>query len=112
MINSELLHQLSNHPGHIVNEQGNISPSALIPFCEFGDNSFIMGIAIKAFNVPVCNSFKAKLLNNQLCYQLDLNKVNSKFSAESLKSGLTLFVDNNEERQYTWEPINQPDKGN
>ena len=34
-----------------------------------------MGVNIKQFDVPVCNSFKAKILNDQLCYEIDLNKL-------------------------------------
>ena len=33
-----------------------------------------VGVKITKFDVPVCNSFEAKLLNNQLCYEVDLNR--------------------------------------
>ena len=109
---SELLHEYSNHPVHILNKERKLSPSALVPFCEFGGNSKIMGIMMKNFTVPVCNSFKTKTLNNQLCYELNLNKFKSYFSAESLKTGVTFFVDKNDERQYTWETKHHHKKGN
>ena len=101
-MNSKLLHQVSNHPVHLQNEEKKLSPSAMIPFCEFGKNSRIMGIMIDEFHVPVCNSFQAKILNDQLCYEVDLNKFKNYFSAENLKKGFTFFVDNNEDRQYSW----------
>ena len=34
-----------------------------------------MGKKIDKFSLPVCNSFKAKILNDQLCYELDVNEV-------------------------------------
>ena len=79
-----------------------MSPSTFIPFCDFGGDMSSMGITIPQFNVPVCNSFQAKILNDQLCYEVDLNKFKNYFSAENLKKGFTFFVDNNEDRQYSW----------
>ena len=32
-----------------------------------------MGIMLDLFDVPVCNSFQARILNDQLCYEVDLN---------------------------------------
>ena len=32
-----------------------------------------MGVIIDQFNVPVCNKFKATILNDQLCYEVDPN---------------------------------------
>ena len=29
-----------------------------------------MGVKIDKFDVPVCNSFQAKILNDQLCYEV------------------------------------------
>ena len=57
-----------------------------------------MGVKIDQLNVPVCNSFKAKIMQDQLCYQVDPNKFRDKID---LKAGLalTLFIDYNEDRQ-------------
>ena len=92
--------KIINHPVHIVDENYNLSPSAFIPFCEFGGNMSALGVKIEQFSVPVCNSFKALVLNNQLCYEVDLKK---HFSKESLKAGLELglilLVDYNIDRQ-------------
>ena len=62
----------------------------------------MMGMMIDEFNVPVCDSFQAKILNDQLCYEIDLNKFKSNFSAQILKKGITFFVDNSEDKQYSW----------
>ena len=86
----------SHHPVHMIDEKGSKSPSSFIPFCEFGENMSAMGIRIDDFDVPVCNSFKAKVLNDQLCYQVDPNVF--KNSSDDLTEGLTLLIDLNEDR--------------
>ena len=97
---SEEFQDIINHPVHIIDDNNNLSPSAFIPFCEFGGNMSALGVKIEQFSVPVCNSFKALVLNNQLCYEVDLKK---HFSKESLKAGLELglilLVDYNIDRQ-------------
>ena len=42
-----------------------------------------MGIKIEQFDVPVCNSFQAKILYDQLCYEVDLSKFSNKGNIES-----------------------------
>ena len=77
-------------------------PSAFIPFCDFGGNMSSIGIKIDQFNVPVCNSFQAKILNDQLCYEVDLNRFSDKDKIEDeLKIGFTFIMDYNEDRQAT-----------
>ena len=96
----EDLHRVSNHPVHIVDEDGNLSPSAFIPFCEFGGNMSAMGVKIDQLDVPVCNSFKAKVLNDQLCYEVDPNLyIDRNDPKKDLKLGLVLALDFNEDRQ-------------
>ena len=97
---SHHIHKISNHPVHVLEENGDLSPSSFIPFCQLGDK--VLGIKIPQFPIPVCNIFRPKILNDQLCYEVDLNQFKESFSASSLKKGLTLFIDNNEDRQYTW----------
>ena len=65
----------TNHPVHIQDEDGKLSPTALIPFCEFGGNMSVMGVKIDQIDVPVCNSFRPKIKGDQLCYTVDPNKV-------------------------------------
>ena len=60
---------------HIIDEDGELSPTALIPFCEFGGNMSVMGVKIDQIDVPVCNSFRPKIKGDQLCYTVDPNKV-------------------------------------
>ena len=40
------IQRVTNHPVHIVNQNGNTNPTALIPFCDFGGNKSVMGVKI------------------------------------------------------------------
>ena len=63
-----------------------------------------MGVKVDGFYDPVCNSFKAKVLNDQLCYEFDLNKYRDNSNIEKyLKLGLVFFMDYNEDRQVSLE---------
>ena len=91
-----VFHQVTNHPVHILNVNETFSPSAFIPFCAFGEDMKAMGKEVDGFDHHVCNSFKAKIRNDQLCYEEFKDKDNIK---EQIKSGLVLILDYNEERQ-------------
>ena len=97
------LHRITNHPVHIYDEDGTQSPSAFIPFCQFGDTVKAMGRKSDLVKIPVCNSFKAKLFYNQLCYEVDVNETlkGKSFNLRELKLGLSLLVDTNFNRQYS-----------
>ena len=93
-----------NNPVHFVTKDGKMSPSAFIPFCEFGGNMSTMGISVKPFAVPVCNSFQEKILNDQLCYEVDLDRYSNKDNIDrELGEGLVILLDFNEDRQVTFE---------
>ena len=62
-----------------------------------------MGLQIDQFAVPVCNSFKDKILNDQLCYEIDLDRFSNKDNIErELKLGFGFLMDYNEGRQVTF----------
>ena len=83
-----------------MDREGKISPSSFIPFCSFGDDKKIMGRQAIGFNNPVCDSFEAKIRNDQLCYEVDLQKYkDTNKIKKQLKSGLILLLDYNLERQ-------------
>ena len=88
--------EISNHPVHIINNHGGLSPSAFIPFCAIGGNDKIMGQNSRNFDNPVCNTFKPKLRNGQLCYQVDPN--NFVTLLEDKKIGLIFAMDYNFDR--------------
>ena len=93
-----LLKEVINHPVHILNNEGDFSPSSLIPFCSFGKE--FVGSKINEFEIPVCNIFKPKIYFDQLCFETDLQKMkDNKTINEQLELGLTLVLDYNEERQ-------------
>ena len=93
-----------NHPVHIVDILGELSPSAFIPFCKFGD---WIGVIIDQFEDRVCDIFKAKVLNDQLCYEVDPNRFKNKVSSQYLKRGLTFYVDTNNEKEITTKDDNE-----
>ena len=98
LIDKMLLQTVSNHPVHILDKEGKLSPSSFIPFCSFGEE--FIGKKIKEFSIPVCNIFKPKHYFDQLCYETDLqNLKNSRKLEKQLKYGLTLVLDYNEKRQ-------------
>ena len=100
VIDKTLLQTVNNHPVHILNNNGDFSPSSFIPFCAFGEE--FIGTEINEFDAPVCNDFKPKNYLDQLCYELDLQKLkdrNSEKLKQQLELGLTLVLDVNEERQ-------------
>ena len=98
----KLLSRVSNHPVHIKDENGSISPSAFIPFCSFGGDFFAMGTNYSNFKLPVCNSFKAKVKDEQICYEIDLEKYKSENDlVKQLQKGLVLYLDYNEDKQLT-----------
>ena len=94
-------HRILNHPVHIVdNSSTELSPSSFIPLCDFGGNFNVTGVKIDQFNIPVCNIFEAKIFNDQLCYEADLNEFKSSFSQSALKKGFTIYIDLNKDKQY------------
>ena len=87
---------ISNHPVHIFDENGNISPSAFIPFCEFGEDRSNLGKKHENFNVPVCNAFIPKME-----IEIDLQSYRSNENSDlkkQLNSGLVLVLDYNLDR--------------
>ena len=63
-----------------------------------------MGVKIEQFDNPVCNSFKARVLNDQLCYEVDLEKFKNPGKLHlQLKLGLVFFMDYNEDKQLVFE---------
>ena len=90
---------ISNHPVHIMDSQGRLSPSAFIPFCEFRGSMSIMGDVNPFLDSHVCNMFQPKIRNGQLCYQVNVNKVKDQVKdKKDWKLGLTFILDYNDER--------------
>ena len=55
-----------------------------------------VGLKIDQFDVPVWNSFQAKIPNDQLCYEVDLKKFSDPNNIhEELKLGFNFLLDYN-----------------
>ena len=58
-------------------------------------------VKVDQFEVPVCNSFKAKFVVDQLCYEVDPNDYINNASKDTTKQlDLFLIIDYNEDRQF------------
>ena len=66
-----------------------------------------MGVSIDKVPVPVCNSFRPKIIKDQLCYTVDPNEYKHKIDLKGELS-LSLYIHYNEERQM--EEIDGPDE--
>ena len=99
---------VSNHPVHMIDTNGSLSPSAFIPFCSFGGDFDAMGTNYSKFKIPVCNSFKATIKDEQICYEIDLEEYKSERDlVKQLQEGLVLYLDYNEDKQLTVEKYNK-----
>ena len=99
-VDKKLLQIATNHPVHIQSNTGDLSTSSFIPFCSFGNN--LIGVKMEGLDIPVCNIFKMKNHNDQICYETDLQELknnNTETLLKQLEIGLTLILDYNEERQ-------------
>ena len=84
-----------NNPPHMLDKEGKIIPSALIPFCTF--DSDIKGKFMTNFSFPVCDLFDPVVYDGKLCYQIDLAKKMPKEKTVQ-GDGLTLLLDANIEK--------------
>ena len=50
----------ANHPVHIMDTTGNLSPSAFIPFCAWAGDMEALGTRVSNFSLPVCNAFRPR----------------------------------------------------
>ena len=66
-----------------------------------------MGTNYSKFKIPVCNSFKATIKDEQICYEIDLEEYKSERDlVKQLQEGLVLYLDYNEDKQLTVEKYN------
>ena len=61
----------------------------------------VMGVEINDFHIPFCTRFEEKIINDQLCYSINLNKTRQKNQVKE-EHDLTfkLFISYNEDRQF------------
>ena len=95
---AKILTKVINHPVHVINQQGEANPSALIPFCSLGGNMTLVGQKIPSFDDPVCSLFKERIVKGRLCYSADINEFRGELDwKETLQRGVSLVVDTNPE---------------
>ena len=89
--------ELSFHPAHLTSDnEGNLPPSALIPFCSYQGNSSLLGQEkIDLDNMTVCDKFESIILEGQRCYSLDIAKLGGKPTKPGKENGLFLLLDPN-----------------
>ena len=88
---------LSLHPVHLKPDtNGNLPPSALVPFCFYQDDHNLLGQKRrKPQNLPFCDKFESTFLEGQLCHSLNVTKLDGKPTKTGRKSGLLLLLDPN-----------------
>ena len=104
LLEREDLVKIVNHPVHIIDNSGELSPSSFIPFCGFGRQLKAMGVKINNISTSVCNHFESVIRNDQICYRLDPNKFFKANDKEvDFQVGMFLMIDDNEDRQYSFQ---------
>ena len=92
------IQRVTSHPVHLIdNNNETLNPTALVPFCSVSDDYSTMGVKMDQIDVPVCNSFRPKIIRDQLCYTVDLNKIKQKIDFKDTIT-FSFFIDYNEDR--------------
>ena len=84
------------HSPHLISSQGQLLPSALIPFCALNSDLGVLGNPLnltEKLRLPVCNKFLPVVLEGQLCYSIYLDQVKTSPSKENQTHGLTMILD-------------------
>ena len=89
--------ELSLYPVHLIPDKtGNLPPSALVPFCSYQGEDSILGQSMAQLdNLTVCDKFKPTVLEDQLCYSLDVQKMVKNSAKSGKANGLFLLLDPN-----------------
>ena len=86
---------LSLHPVHLKpDNNGNLPPSALVPFCSYQGDHNLLGLEMMELqNMTFCDKFEPTILEGQLCYTLDVAKYTGKTTKRGKTNGLLLLLD-------------------
>ena len=75
-------------------KEGNLPPSALVPFCSYQEDSSFLGKKRPELgNITMCDKFKPTIFEGQLCYSLDIAKLDGESSKSGKANGLFLLLD-------------------
>ena len=109
---NELIQEVSNNPVHLITRStAEPSPSSFIPFCAFA--STMLGNKISNFSFPVCTAFTPTLMEDQLCYQLNISALEGLPKSDlGQNKGLALLIDLGEMKEKSVKrPISSPRLG-
>ena len=85
--------ELSYHPIHLTpDNEGVFPPSALVPFCSY-QGTLLGQVRPELGNIKVCDLFKPTILDGQLCYSLDSEKLGEYPVEHGKEKGLSLLLD-------------------
>ena len=88
--------ELALHPVHLTaDKEGNIPPSALVPFCSYQGETSLLAKKIPQLGFTTCDHFKARILDGQICHSLDVAKLVKNSSKPGIANGLFILVDPN-----------------
>ena len=89
--------ELSLHSVHLKPDiDGNLPPSALVPFCFYQEDHNRLGEERHELqNLTKCDKFEPTILESQLCYSIDVTKLERKATKTGKPSGLSLLLDPN-----------------
>jgi len=84
---------LALHPFHLTRDkEGNLPPSALVPFCSYQGESSLLGKELPEMdNLTVCDKFQPTILEGQLCHTLDIATLVDVPSKSGKSNGLRLY---------------------
>ena len=109
VLDTAQVRRISHHPVHVMAGDGSLSPSAFIPFCEFGADKAVVGERVAEIDVHVCNIFQEVTMAGQICYEVDVNEFKDSVNntKRALETGLTFWMDYNPEKQVMREDTEQ-----
>jgi hypothetical protein len=95
--------EVSVHPPHLLDSQGNSTPAAFIPFCGYSGDLATLGEPVGGWEFPACNQFQLTMLGGQLCYSLNVSSVATPAGNKTesgKKKGILIAVDLPEDQIY------------
>ena len=86
---------LSLHPIHLIpDKKGQLPPSALVPFCSYQGESNMLGQKRPELdNLTICDKFEPTILEGQLCYSIDIARIEKRQTEAGKTKGLFLLLD-------------------
>ena len=96
--------EVSLHPPHLVDPEGQLLPAALIPFCAY--KTSMMGKRRSDLDFIACDKFQPTLLDGQLCYSLNKSAFEKGETGTGERNGFFMIIDPGNHMEPTDEPNN------